>query len=206
MYVKGKETHIYWRLRVPQLISKLQVKRDIYTQEETYVCEKRPRKEMLWLLCVPQLIRSAQVYSTDQISERRFSSRTYASLLLCWLCCMDIYRRPSLQSRIPYGVASISRLLEILGLFCKRALWKRPYSSKETCNLKEPTNRSHPIFASLYSPPKSSGKWMVPFIWLSHFFFFWCVFVSLFMYISLFWTATCADLGSLSKVVSHVFV
>jgi len=44
-----------------------------------------------------------------------------------------------------YGVATISRLLKIIGLFCKRALRKSLYSAKETCNFKEPTNRSHPI-------------------------------------------------------------
>jgi len=44
-----------------------------------------------------------------------------------------------------YGVATISRLLKIIGLFCKRALYKRLYSAKETYNVKEPTNRSHPI-------------------------------------------------------------
>ena len=44
-----------------------------------------------------------------------------------------------------YGVATISRLLKITGLFCKRALWKRLYSAKETYHVKEPTNRSHPI-------------------------------------------------------------
>jgi len=44
-----------------------------------------------------------------------------------------------------YGVATISRLLKIIGLFCKRALQKRPIFFKETYNLKEPTNRSHPI-------------------------------------------------------------
>jgi len=44
-----------------------------------------------------------------------------------------------------YGVATISRLLKITGLFCKRALSKRLYSAKETYNFKEPTNRSHPI-------------------------------------------------------------
>ena len=38
-----------------------------------------------------------------------------------------------------YRVAMMSRLLEIIGLFCKRALWKRRYSAKETYNLKEPT-------------------------------------------------------------------
>jgi len=50
-----------------------------------------------------------------------------------------------------YGVATISRLLKITGLFCKRALYKRLYSAKENynfkenCNFKEPTNRSHPL-------------------------------------------------------------
>ena len=52
-----------------------------------------------------------------------------------------------------YGVATASRLLKIIVLFCKRALWNRPYSAKETYNLKEPTNRSHPIwiFADLFT-------------------------------------------------------
>jgi len=44
-------------------------------------------------------------------------------------------------------VATISRLLQIIGLFCKRALLKRLYSAKETCNVKDPTNRSDLISA-----------------------------------------------------------
>ena len=48
------------------------------------------------------------------------------------------------KSFVPlYGVATTSRLLEMIGLFCKRALWKRLYSAKETYTFKEPTNRSH---------------------------------------------------------------
>ena len=41
-----------------------------------------------------------------------------------------------------YRVATISRLLKIVGLFCKRALFKRLSSAKETYNLKEPTHRN----------------------------------------------------------------
>jgi len=44
-----------------------------------------------------------------------------------------------------YGVATMSRLFKITGLFCKRALQKRRYSAKEAHHLKEPTNRSPPI-------------------------------------------------------------
>ena len=36
-------------------------------------------------------------------------------------------------------MATISRLHKIIGLFCKRALLKRLYCEKETCNFKEPT-------------------------------------------------------------------
>jgi len=46
----------------------------------------------------------------------------------------------------------ISRLLKIIGLFCKRALSKRPYSAKETYNFKEPTNRSQPIQCTAHFP------------------------------------------------------
>jgi len=45
-----------------------------------------------------------------------------------------------------YEVATISRPFKIIGLFCKRALWKRLYSAKGIYNFKEPTNRSQPIF------------------------------------------------------------
>ena len=50
---------------------------------------------------------------------------------------------------ITYKVATISRLLKIIGLFCKRALEKRPYSAKETYHFKEPTNRSKKTLAAV---------------------------------------------------------
>jgi len=44
-----------------------------------------------------------------------------------------------------YGVATISGRLKIIGLFCRIcSLLQGPFA-KETYNLKEPTNRSHPI-------------------------------------------------------------
>ena len=39
--------------------------------------------------------------------------------------------------------------LKSIGLFCKRALQKRPTFCKETHNFKEPTNRSDPIVLHL---------------------------------------------------------
>jgi len=45
-----------------------------------------------------------------------------------------------------YAVALVSRIDEIIGLFGKRALYKRRYSAKETCSFIDPTDRSHPIF------------------------------------------------------------
>jgi len=47
-------------------------------------------------------------------------------------------------------------LLKITGLCCKRALYKRLYSAKETYDFKEPTNRSHPILPKYRWPePKN---------------------------------------------------
>jgi len=50
-------------------------------------------------------------------------------------------------------VATISRLLKNICLFykrvCQRALLNRLYSVEETYNLKEPTDRSHPIVFSV---------------------------------------------------------
>ena len=51
----------------------------------------------------------------------------------------------------PYAIVlllqggEVSRLLQIIGRFCKRALKKRRYSAKESYNFKEPTNRSNPV-------------------------------------------------------------
>ena len=63
-----------------------------------------------------------------------------------------------------YGVAMLSRLLEITGLFCKTAPYKRQYSAKETCNFKEPTNGSHPIHETCQRNLREVGGWgRVPF-------------------------------------------
>ena len=45
-----------------------------------------------------------------------------------------------------YGVATISRLLKLIGLFCRISSLLQGSFAKETYNLKEPTNRSHPIW------------------------------------------------------------
>ena len=69
---------------------------------------------------------------------------------------MHIYGTIHMFTYNPYVVASINRLLKILGFFCKRALWKSRYSAKETKNFKEPTSRSHPISICVYVCMKES--------------------------------------------------
>ena len=56
--------------------------------------------------------------------------------------------RPRLWIRLYihlYGVATISRLLQIVGLFCRVSSLLKGFFAKETYNLKESTNRSNPI-------------------------------------------------------------
>ena len=52
-----------------------------------------------------------------------------------------------------YGVATMSRILKNIGLFCKRDLQKRPIFCKETYIFKHPTHRSHPIGSSPHAVP-----------------------------------------------------
>jgi len=47
--------------------------------------------------------------------------------------------------RLSYGVATISRLLQIIGLFCRISSLLKGSFAKETYYFKEPTNHSHPI-------------------------------------------------------------
>ena len=69
---------------------------------------------------------------------------------LCMYRCISVTKSAGIHRcinrRLPtYGVATISRMLKNIGLFCKRALQKRLVFCKETCIFKHPTHRSHPI-------------------------------------------------------------
>ena len=49
-----------------------------------------------------------------------------------------------------YGLAMIRKMLQNIGLFCKRPLQKRPIFCKETYILKHHTNHSHPKLIEYY--------------------------------------------------------
>ena len=74
----------------------------------------------------------------------------YIYIFSTCICIRDLSthkRDPSTHKRdlFTYGVASLSSIDKILGLVCKRALYKRQYSAKETYHLFDPTDRSHHI-------------------------------------------------------------
>ena len=75
--------------------------------------------------------------STERQSEKSQKNRTESAYIHC---------HSNLDLEIRYGEASISGLLQIIGLFCRRALERRLYSAKLSYNSKEPTNCNHPIF------------------------------------------------------------
>jgi len=86
-----------------------------------------------------------------------FFLRAYVSIYKYSYACIYIWiLSPSIESNdkhsvvlAMYGVASVSRIDKIVGLFCKRALQKRQYSAKETYNFIDSTDRSHPIAVCL---------------------------------------------------------
>ena len=60
--------------------------------------------------------------------------------------CIRVKEAPNGNcEKTSYGVATISRLLKIIGLFCRILSLLSGSFAKETCNFKGPTNRSHPI-------------------------------------------------------------
>ena len=125
-----------------------------------------------WLIYIPMS------HTTNMILTHPYRYELGASSYLCatshiwtWLIYMGIgsstYVRVCAGCR--YGVATISRLLKIMFLFCKRALWKRRYSAKETYKLKESTDRSHPISPVTHMNESCrTYEWVMPYIWMSH--------------------------------------
>ena len=83
-----------------------------------------------------------------------------------WLCCLVgsfkygslLQKNPTketyileenfLHSRELYGVATMSRLLKIISLFCRISSLLQDSFAKETYNFKEPTHLGHPICVS----------------------------------------------------------
>jgi len=170
---------------------RLYVKKDLYIRKETSICEEWPPKEAylfvlnshLWIKFIEVCRWGTHIVSKETcITEKRpvRVKRDLKEELMCYgvayvsridkmiglFCKRTLWKKqysaketynfvdPTNRSHpivlhchvlMCYGVATISRLLQIIGLFCKRTLWKRRYSAKETCNFKEPTNRSHPI-------------------------------------------------------------
>ena len=66
-------------------------------------------------------------------------------ICVCVCVCADVFAHSSQWNVCNYGVATISRMLKNIGLFCKRDLQKRPIFCKETYIFKHPTHRSRPI-------------------------------------------------------------
>jgi len=61
--------------------------------------------------------------------------------------CVELSRQDTMTTDNDqrYGVATMIELLKIIGLFCRIPSLLYGPCAKETYNLKEPTNRSHPI-------------------------------------------------------------
>ena len=61
----------------------------------------------------------------------------YTYIYICIYIYIYVHSRPASECNLgpSHGVALVSRIDKIIGVFCKRALQKRRYSAKETCNL-----------------------------------------------------------------------
>jgi len=57
----------------------------------------------------------------------------------------EILRRLRGSSEFDYGVATVSRIDKIIGLFCRILSLLLGSFVKESCNFIDPTDRSHPV-------------------------------------------------------------
>ena len=64
---------------------------------------------------------------------------------ICLVCDICTFMRENSCVITSHGVATISRLLQSIGLFCRISSLLKGSFTKETYNFKEPTNRSYPI-------------------------------------------------------------
>ena len=70
-------------------------------------------------------------------------THTHTRIHLWVVCALPPFTHTHCE--FDYGVASISRLLKIICLFCRISSLLLGSFAKETYNFKEPTSRSHPI-------------------------------------------------------------
>ena len=59
-----------------------------------------------------------------------------------------------------HGVDTISRLLKIIRLFCRISSLLQSSFAKETYNLKEPTNRGHPMIVYVHTTTRRSSVYV----------------------------------------------
>jgi len=79
----------------------------------------------------------------------------YIYLFLCTQIYIDIFVCIEIYMHIcvyvsTYGVATISRFLLIIGLFCRIQALLSGSFAKENFNLKEPTNHIHPMYGYMH--------------------------------------------------------
>ena len=109
--------------------------------------EKEREKERYGVATICRLLQIISFFCKRALLKRRYSARetdnfkepTNRSHPIRIYTCICIVQGIDVPT-YACGVATISRLLKIIDLFCKRTLQKRLYSAKETYNFKEPTH------------------------------------------------------------------
>jgi len=94
------------------------------------------------LICI-----DVYMYACVHVQHHLQNTTLSSSLVFVCFVCVSCVNSVCHHIRYQYGVATSSRLLKIISVSCERALWKWRSSAKETYNVKEPTNRSHPILS-----------------------------------------------------------
>jgi len=97
-------------------------------------------------VCVhTECLRSHMFYALSRPEVYHYCIFMCVCVCVCMYVCQSLSESRIGSAYLQYGVATVSRIDKITGLFCNGALYKRRYSAKETYNFIDPTDRSHPI-------------------------------------------------------------
>jgi len=109
-----------------------------HIDDSCHICKSNVKFEHVTSCTVPHETRYKKMWrETSKKSRRENRKNVMRKQQKIFFCCFLFTLQRCMINRAQYGVATISRLLKIVGLFCKRALQKRLYSAKETYNFRQ---------------------------------------------------------------------
>jgi len=119
----------------------------------SFVAQLRDTKENSDILVSLILTKEMLLVAKKPSYKTLYTLKYAGGLKVCaWMCVCGCVVGVCVAQKLSYRVATIGRLLKIIGRFCRISSLFKGSFAKETYNFKEPTSRSRPISDCVYPP------------------------------------------------------